>query len=247
MRVTKPVSGGCIPRRARIGRNYDLPALRAAFDLPCSGARRMPGPADSQHACARRQTRRRARHQPPRNLFLIRASSHRRSPHRPPIQRRLQLHHRRGRHPADHGLAGAQPLHSCPPRAPRWKDLAPAVGRHRRRRVHPHAARRRHRQPPQAVRHRSGGRCQRSRRQQQARLPDRRSHARWPACHLSRNDCAAGHRHRRWTHPLRQQEAHLHPARRQAARRYPFDYTLAVKKGDMQGVSLVPGDTIVVP
>jgi polysaccharide biosynthesis/export protein len=27
----------------------------------------------------------------------------------------------------------------------------------------------------------------------------------------------------------------------------PFDYTKAVKKGDMQGVSLVPGDTIVVP
>ena len=26
-----------------------------------------------------------------------------------------------------------------------------------------------------------------------------------------------------------------------------FDYTKAVKKGDMQGVSLVPGDTIVVP
>ena len=27
----------------------------------------------------------------------------------------------------------------------------------------------------------------------------------------------------------------------------PFDYTKAVKKGDMQGVMLVPGDTIVVP
>jgi polysaccharide export outer membrane protein len=27
----------------------------------------------------------------------------------------------------------------------------------------------------------------------------------------------------------------------------PFDYTKALKKGDMQGVSLVPGDTIVVP
>jgi polysaccharide export outer membrane protein len=27
----------------------------------------------------------------------------------------------------------------------------------------------------------------------------------------------------------------------------PFDYTQAVKKGDMQGVMLVPGDTIVVP
>lgn len=27
----------------------------------------------------------------------------------------------------------------------------------------------------------------------------------------------------------------------------PFDYTKAVKKGDMQGVSLVPGDTIMVP
>lgn len=26
-----------------------------------------------------------------------------------------------------------------------------------------------------------------------------------------------------------------------------FDYTKAVKKGDMQGVSLLPGDTIVVP
>ena len=161
MRASKPVSGGCIPRRARIGRNHDLPALRAAFDLPCSGARRRPGSADSQHACARRQTRRRARHQPPRNLVLNRASSHRRFPHRPPVQRRLQLHHRRGRHPADHSLAGAQPLHSRPPRAPRWKDLAAAAGRHRRRRVHPHAARRRHRQPPQAVRHRSGGRCQR--------------------------------------------------------------------------------------
>jgi polysaccharide export outer membrane protein len=27
----------------------------------------------------------------------------------------------------------------------------------------------------------------------------------------------------------------------------PFDYNKALKKGDMQGVSLVPGDTIVVP
>jgi polysaccharide export outer membrane protein len=27
----------------------------------------------------------------------------------------------------------------------------------------------------------------------------------------------------------------------------PFDYTKAIKKGDMQGVSLLPGDTIVVP
>jgi polysaccharide export outer membrane protein len=27
----------------------------------------------------------------------------------------------------------------------------------------------------------------------------------------------------------------------------PFDYTKALKKGDMQGVSLLPGDTIVVP
>jgi polysaccharide export outer membrane protein len=27
----------------------------------------------------------------------------------------------------------------------------------------------------------------------------------------------------------------------------PFDYTKALKKGDMQGVSLVPSDTIVVP
>jgi polysaccharide export outer membrane protein len=27
----------------------------------------------------------------------------------------------------------------------------------------------------------------------------------------------------------------------------PFDYTKALKKGDMQGISLVPGDTIVVP
>ena len=30
-------------------------------------------------------------------------------------------------------------------------------------------------------------------------------------------------------------------------RKIPFDYNKAVKKGDMQGVSLVPGDTIVVP
>ena len=29
--------------------------------------------------------------------------------------------------------------------------------------------------------------------------------------------------------------------------RIPFDYTKALKKGDMQGVSLLPGDTIVVP
>jgi polysaccharide export outer membrane protein len=27
----------------------------------------------------------------------------------------------------------------------------------------------------------------------------------------------------------------------------PFDYTRAVNKGDMQGITLVPGDTIVVP
>jgi polysaccharide export outer membrane protein len=27
----------------------------------------------------------------------------------------------------------------------------------------------------------------------------------------------------------------------------PFDYTKAIRKGDMQGVTLVPGDTIVVP
>jgi polysaccharide export outer membrane protein len=27
----------------------------------------------------------------------------------------------------------------------------------------------------------------------------------------------------------------------------PFDYTKALKKGDMQGVTLVPGDSIVVP
>jgi polysaccharide export outer membrane protein len=27
----------------------------------------------------------------------------------------------------------------------------------------------------------------------------------------------------------------------------PFDYTRAIKKGDMQGITLVPGDTIVVP
>ncbi len=29
--------------------------------------------------------------------------------------------------------------------------------------------------------------------------------------------------------------------------RVPFDYNKAVKKGDMQGVTLIPGDTIVVP
>jgi polysaccharide export outer membrane protein len=34
------------------------------------------------------------------------------------------------------------------------------------------------------------------------------------------------------------------PAKQQ---KIPFDYNKAVKKGDMQGVSLVPGDTIVVP
>jgi polysaccharide export outer membrane protein len=27
----------------------------------------------------------------------------------------------------------------------------------------------------------------------------------------------------------------------------PFDYTKAMKKGDMQGVTLLPGDTVVVP
>jgi polysaccharide export outer membrane protein len=27
----------------------------------------------------------------------------------------------------------------------------------------------------------------------------------------------------------------------------PFDYTKAIKKGDMQGITLAPGDTIVVP
>jgi polysaccharide export outer membrane protein len=31
------------------------------------------------------------------------------------------------------------------------------------------------------------------------------------------------------------------------SQKVPFDYTKALKKGDMQGVSLVPGDTIVVP
>jgi polysaccharide biosynthesis/export protein len=31
------------------------------------------------------------------------------------------------------------------------------------------------------------------------------------------------------------------------SQKIPFDYTKALKKGDMQGVSLVPGDTIVVP
>jgi polysaccharide export outer membrane protein len=30
-------------------------------------------------------------------------------------------------------------------------------------------------------------------------------------------------------------------------KKIPFDYTKALKKGDMQGVSLVPGDTIVAP
>ena len=40
---------------------------------------------------------------------------------------------------------------------------------------------------------------------------------------------------------------HIYILRGDRQQKIPFDYTLAVKKGDMQGVSLVPGDTIVVP
>jgi len=40
---------------------------------------------------------------------------------------------------------------------------------------------------------------------------------------------------------------HIYILRGDKQQKIPFDYTLAVKKGDMQGVSLVPGDTIVVP
>ena len=40
---------------------------------------------------------------------------------------------------------------------------------------------------------------------------------------------------------------HIYILRGDRQQKVPFDYTLAVKKGDMQGVSLVPGDTIVVP
>lgn len=40
---------------------------------------------------------------------------------------------------------------------------------------------------------------------------------------------------------------HVYILRGDRQQKIPFDYTLAVKKGDMQGVSLVPGDTIVVP
>jgi polysaccharide biosynthesis/export protein len=40
---------------------------------------------------------------------------------------------------------------------------------------------------------------------------------------------------------------HIYILRGDRQQKIPFDYALAIKKGDMQGVSLVPGDTIVVP
>jgi polysaccharide export outer membrane protein len=40
---------------------------------------------------------------------------------------------------------------------------------------------------------------------------------------------------------------HIYILRGDRQQKIPFDYSLAIKKGDMQGVSLVPGDTIVVP
>jgi len=40
---------------------------------------------------------------------------------------------------------------------------------------------------------------------------------------------------------------HIYILRGDKQQKIPFDYTRAVQKGDMQGITLVPGDTIVVP
>lgn len=40
---------------------------------------------------------------------------------------------------------------------------------------------------------------------------------------------------------------HIYILRGEKQQKLPFDYTKALQKGDMQGVTLVPGDTIVVP
>ena len=246
MRVAKPVSGGCIPRRARIGRNHDLPALRAAFDLPCSGARRRPGPADSQHACARRQTRRRARHQPPRNLLLIRAST----AAAPTAARPSNV--------ASNYIIGAEdtlqitvwqePNLSTPalPVRPDGKISLPLMGDIAAAGF-----------TPMQLAADIGNRLKQyvtdpvvdvsvlAVNSKRVYLIGEVMHvgplAISPGMTVLQAIATAG-----GLTPYANKK-HIYILRGDRQQKIPFDYTLAVKKGDMQGVSLVPGDTIVVP